>query len=274
MKNLIAAISIMATGAALASAVTSDTTFGVLKVTSTNLQTVISVPWEAVGSGDVKVKDFVKTSNLIPGTKPESTELMDGDKLYLYSVDDETGEGSYKGWFLNSTNVWEGLADPDDPITTGTDNDSIKRGSALILVRPRLPVNAETNIYLYGQYTTLNPSFNIVRRSDKVVNSLFAPINDGSTPIYVNKQTESGRKYLAWTNPSTGDKIKLQLPNGKAATFVYDEARFKDDNTKGWELNINGTKYHELAQILPGMGAWYRAVEGSGAPSYTVTTAP
>ena len=51
-----------------AMAVTSDNTVGVMKISSGLRDTIISVPWEACGTGgSVKVADLVKTTGLAKG---------------------------------------------------------------------------------------------------------------------------------------------------------------------------------------------------------------
>lgn len=281
MKNLIAAISIMATGAALASAVTSDTTFGVLKVTSTNLQTVISVPWEAVGtSGNpVKVKDFVKTSNLMPSGKRDDVELQNGDKLYKY----DNSTSYYSGWFLNSTNVWEGYAIAADEITSSSyakaDEATLARGDALILVR--VPTNTTSgvarslagsagDIYLYGQYNeTPVTTHTMAYATDESKATLFAPWNTTNEGVFVNADNATtGEIYLSWENVDASDTLALQDDNGNVVILtrhdnkwgVYNPFSEEEDEENKWYYNF---------KIKPGMGAWYRAAKVS-----TRTVAP
>lgn len=240
MKKLIASLTILATGAALASSVSSTATFGVLKITSTATQTIISVPWVDAGSSDVEtitVKDFVKTSNLTG-----SDTVANADKLLVYNP--TSGSGAYTGWYLNSSKVWTGYAVAYNTFTAtaGQDTDKLTRGSALILIRNS---TTDPDIYLYGQYRDPSRvSYTITRAADRT--TLFAPVNTTSTVINLND--------LTWTNAQAGDKIKLQgtIP----LVFTY--------NGTNWGRTISTGRTTDGASIRPGEGVWYTTVSATG----------
>lgn len=260
MKKLIASLTILATGAALASSVSSTATFGVLKITSDTEQTVISVPWVAAGSSDVetiKVKDFVKTSNLTKGTQDDGgNEKGDGDKLLVYVPSTK----AYKGWYLASTGVWVGY-----PVSVGgnnypaDDDAALTRGSALILTRTG-NIAQDNAIYLYGQYKASSSLEYTINREDGA--ALVSPVNTTGSTINLN----SGVTWDETDCPKQGDLIKLHTAGGSAPTYRYDRTRTED--TKYWGRKVNGE--WEEAVVQPGMGFWYTPVDDSGTTKFTL----
>lgn len=265
MKAL-AFFSCLLAGSAACAAVTSDATFGVLKVASNNKETVISVPWVSATNlnTSVAVKDFVKT-----------TGMTDGDELYLY----DNNNGTYKLWVFDaSENKWKGTLKVSAKITSitgesaGSDTNLIARGSALIIARQN-PTTSD--IYLYGQYNSSAPSAPVVTRdAEKVVSSLFAPWNVSGDRISLNALASTaendGKQYLAWdaTNkPVDGDIIRAHSASGKTTlSFTYKESDGK------WGRMVGTSRNTETAYINAGMGAWYVAKPGSGTVEFTVAT--
>lgn len=255
MKKTILSITMLVAGAALASTVSSDQTFGVLKVTSSAYETAISVPWVAAGTGgNVKVKDLVKTSNLTAGTNEGGVEKADGDLLLLYSPTLNEGAGGYKGWYLNSNSVWTGLAISYNNVSTDAgdsgEDDTLSRGDALILIRKSV---SDTSIYLYGQYETAPTEYLITRAAGR--KTLFAPVNTSAAGIDLNDRT--------WENAQDGDTIKLQ--GAIPLTFTY-----KSSETKKWGIKFGGQWITDGAVIRPGEGVWYTTTSASGG-NVTVT---
>ncbi len=279
MKKLIASLTILATGAALASSVSSSATFGVLKITSTAKETAISVPWISAGtSGEtILVKDFVKTSNLTGYDVATADDLEKADRLLVYNNE----SGAYKCWYLNNSKVWTGTGSSYNGLSVGagSDEDTLKRGDALILIRTSTSLSASDHaIYLYGQYNSATPTYSLARDEEKVKCSLFAPVNSSGNVIYLNLQdavdslseSAAGSKalYLEWTNPQNGDFIKLQRASGATPTFIYDSTQTDYE----WGVKENGVWIHAPAQMGPGMGAWYTAGVGKSKPSFVVKT--
>ncbi len=255
-KILFSAAAVCAAGLAMATSVESPNTFGVLKIDSANAETVVSVPWEAVGSGNVKVKDFVMTSNMTAG-----------DILYLYDSEKET----YKGWMLqvqDSEKSWVGLT----PVTsiggktvqTGSDDDTLARGQALIICRS----NTSAPIYLYGQYTTTGVSYSMAAGKA----TLFAPVNTTSSAFYLNNDTSdipNGTMVpcvTEWTNVNADDMIRLQTANGNAIMLNWNSTANKWGREKG-----DGSFVYTRAVLQPGMGAWYIS-KGDSAVTFSTGT--
>ena len=268
MKSIALFASLLAAGAAVASSVSSSTTFGVLKIPSHNAQTVVSVPWVAAGSGnDVKVKDFVKT-----------TGMTEGDQLYLYNTTGDNA-GKFTGWVLDN-NAWVAakVVSDEDPETVDTpadfgstqvvrdENATIAQGSALVIVRTA--ANITDDIYIYGQYKADSlTNFPVGFSTSAKFTTLFAPINLTGSAIHLNDQKNGSSQYLSWTNAKKGDKIRLQDANGNVVTYTYTTGG-KWSYSNSDTLGLTGT-------LQPGQGAWYVAcadAERTAAPYCTITT--
>lgn len=242
MKKLLCTLAIAAASTALA--VESSNTFGILRVDSSAAQTIVSVPWEAAGGGDIKVKDVVKTAN-----------LTNGDQLYYYA------DGSYKLWVLEN-GVWTGaqtVKDQDGATITadrGTDADVLARGGAIILVRqnPTTGTPAVANpFYLYGQYNSTLPSISVSRNDGNVTYTLIAPPSANS--VALNSGT--------WTGVTAGDHVIL--PSGQPLYWK--------DATDKWcalttDLDTGDETYESYTTPIPaGEGVWMRVTKGSGTVS-------
>lgn len=266
MKKLIASLTILTTGVALASSVSSASTFGVLKVASTAAETIISVPWVEAGSLEsateanvgIMVKDLVKTSNLTG-----SDTVANADQLLVYDPTANGGAGAYYGWYLNSSRVWKGCNVPKndgmEDVYAPDEDHVLKRGESLVLIRQAASLSTENdhdnNIYLYGQYKVPSSvSCTITRAAAAERTTLFAPVNTSSDGISLNSNK------LNWTGAVTGDKIKLQgtIP----VTFTYELDR--EAGSRWGRYNSNSQWITTGATILPGQGAWYTTVAGSG----------
>lgn len=251
MKKIIASITMLAAGAALASTVTSAQTFGVLKVTSTTAETAICVPWVAAGTGGaIKVKDFVKT-----------TGLKEGDVLLKY----DNSTGTYYGWQLDADDgSWVGAAVVirNGESSSVSDNETLARGDALI-IRRSAPTNPG-EIYLYGQYTeTEFTSVTMAASTSEEKVTLFALPNTTGTAIDLNRSGWTWSNVVRSTAITTGDTIRLQKANGTAIYLAY--------NGDNW-VSVSDLTTTTNAVIQPGMGAWYIAVgksDRADAPSWS-----
>ena len=236
MKKLIASLTILATGAALASSVNSEQTFGVLKITSSAKETAISVPWISAGtSGEtIKVKDFVKTSN-----------LSKDDLLMVY----DPSSSSFKCWVLSAKGgTWEatGTSYNGVNIPAGSAGDTLQRGQALILVRND---TSDSNIYLYGQYRDKSDvSYVIPRVAGQT--TLFAPINVSGSNLNLNS--------LTWDGVQPKDRIRLQRSDDTVVTLTY------KDSTDKWGYQSKSGWYTGDSVLKAGQGAWYTTVSGEG----------
>lgn len=249
MKKLVAVSALLASVAAFAtSSVTSDNTFGVLKIADTTSQElIISVPWEKVGGGDVKITDLV-----LP------TGLSEGTMLYYY-------DGSNYMAFRVSGGQWV-----NGELTGGLPykaNQAIARGSALIIVRPKSTTYPP--IYLSGQYAEAAGSSTISAASATApAYSLIAPTKTSSvSSINLNDAT--------WTNVGENDYILLsdftvaKYKEGKWVVEVVDEnATEFSIKTPGYTGTVKPKKTVE-ATVPVGVGIWYVCKKTDTAPTVT-----
>lgn len=248
MKKLMFAISLAGLlGLGASAAVQSANTFGVLKVTSGAEQTIIGVPWVAVGTS----AGAINATNLVM-----ATNLADNDMLYYY----DSAAGNYKAWVVDNK-VWK----PTTSVTTvggksvveQTADITAPRGSALILVRAA----AETSnpIYLYGQYlesTSLTPT--LVNTSGAW--NLIAPANTTSTAYDLNTD-------MNWANVDASDRIRVASAAGRMLTLKWIA-------NSGWviwdDAATNPGYVTSYSKIQPGQGAWF--IKGNNAEKTTTVT--
>lgn len=235
MKKLIALFCVASAVTAFADTpAASDNVFGVLRVDSTATQTIVSIPWAEAGTGDpIKVKDAIKTTNL---TK--------GDQLFYYDAAAETP--AYKFWQLGDDG-WEGATTVLNGIKTdeGSDEDTLARGGALILVRQKPTKEDKTAnpFYLYGQYTTSVSSTTCIKNGY----TLLAPPSTSTTDL--------NNANIKWETPGANDNIVLQ--NGTLLHYRNGTwgklTKVRDEKTGVISESVNTT----VATIAAGEGAWY-----------------
>lgn len=252
MKKLVAVSALLASVAAFAtSSVTSDNTFGVLKISDTTSQElIISVPWEKVGGGDVKITDLVLPTGLSEGTM---LYYYDGSKYMAFRV----SEGRWSDGELTGGLTYEA-------------NLTIARGSALIIKRTKA-ANAESYpiIYLSGQYADAAGSSTIsIASATAPAYSLIAPTKTASvSSINLNDAT--------WTNVGENDYILLsdftvaKFKEGKWVVEVVDEnATEFSITTPGYTGSVKPKKTVD-ATVPVGVGIWYVCKETDTAPTVT-----
>jgi len=256
-KQIVTACALIASVAAFAASVTSDNTFGVLKidVSETATEVVIPVPWAAIGSGDgaVKVVDFIMPN----GRK-------NGDKLYWY----DASAKYYKVWEANGSGSWT-------PLTTvkvtkwnevgtvaASDSNTIARGQAAILVL-KAAGSGNGAVYLNGQYSTAAATTTVYGLTEDEV-----PFKDRgmsratliAAPKAADCNLNSDLSYYTSEDVNTqfssesmiGDTI--QVFNGDNYTYGYVQ-----DGYKWYKIDsTSGNRTAEGCTIPMGTGAWYR----------------
>ena len=246
MKKIVAISALLASIAAFATSVTSENTFGVLKIAdTTSEQLIISVPWEKVGGGDVKITDLVLPKGLYDSTK---LYYYDGSNYMAFGVKD----GQWQNGELAGGAVYN-------------ENQSIARGSALIIVRTKGDEDAAYPvIYLSGQYAAATNSTIAEATSDAPSYTLIAPTVANSSNVDLN--TVSDR----WSEAKVGDVITYGT-----TTYNYD-GRFWYKETMGdTSISVTGGSSFKPPQkvttgitIPAGQGAWY--IRAKGGTSFTV----
>lgn len=249
MKKMIFGFALIATCVASATTVTSANTFGVLKVTSSAKETIISVPWVKVGDGGaIDADSLVLTSNLTAG-----------DKLFAY----DTTTGKYYTWTLQTPGETWGTSSENEGDYLVASKSSLPRGAGLILVRS----NTSNPIYLYGQYASTggNTSNVTAATDDAAVFTLIAP--PSTQPVDLNTQA-------TMSAPVKGDMIILE--NGTAYTYRNPVTNYvKSESLKWCKQEVTGdiVNYTDSGVTIPaGRGAWYMRKKGATTSS-TITWA-
>lgn len=263
MKKLMACGMILASAAAMA--VESSNIFGILRVDSTEKETIISVPWIQADSvtADIKVADLVLTSN-----------LSIGDQLYYYN-----GNASfqYEGWQLTegtvggeATKVWTPMTQVSHDgitFTEAAENKSAIRGAALFVVRPTFHTDP---IYLYGRYATGTAETTVAQGSPETKTSravrahtLLAPSNPNGADLNATN-ADGSSKYMAGT-PGKTDFIMIEP--GKPLVYRNLDGSWKwGVYTQTGRTSYTWNTNPETTTIKHGQGCWY--VSEGGAPTF------
>ena len=189
MKKMIFGFALIATCVASATTVTSANTFGVLKVTSTNEETVICVPWVKVGDGSsIDANSLVLTSN-----------LKKGDQLFAY----DTTTSTYYTWTLASTPIY--LYGQYAEIAAGEATSTITRSADKVvttLIAPPTTADVKLNDAIYTR----------AKAGDQIIVDMgtFYQYNGSEWCELVKK--DSGAKV--WEKTTTG-----AIPAGKGAWY-------------------------------------------------------
>jgi len=222
-------ISVIAVAAAASAAFADSTVFGVLRVDSTNSQTIVAVPWvsaSAAGSA-ISVADVVKTDNLAAG-----------DRICAYR------NGVYEAWRLvnnGGTLEWQSANNVTVLGTTlseGAAARTLERGDALLLIRddpgPYFYLNGQVPSGAAGTVTLPAGAW-----------SLVAPPSTADFNL----------NTAVWTGPGSTDEIIFKDANANMITLMYKDGawkgKVKNPSTHVWEWSAS-------AAVVPaGTGAWY-----------------
>ncbi len=263
-KQIVTACALIASVAAFATSVTSDNTFGVLKLADTTTsELIIGVPWVAVGTGNVSPTNLVLAAN-----------LTSGDMLYMY---DATKKG-YMAWkvqdgaWTDATTYSIGGKDDYESISK-TGAEALARGEALILKR-----TGETPypvVYLSGQYTDVaadrvqikNPTASDVPMQvyfTLIANPRSAAVDVNDCTFYTTNDGET--KVTSFGNGTLDDYILLS----DGSKYGYDAAGSDGKHWYKWvssqktvKIDNNSTtttvttKSYVDVTIPAGEGAWY-----------------
>ena len=232
MKRLLALA--VAAGSFVAVAAYTPTTVGVRAITTSAKNTIVAVPYKAIGSSeDIAVDNLVKAANLPNGTM-----------LVVYN-------GSYYAWVKNdTTGSWQGVATATTEsagviAAAGSGTVTLAPGLALWVVLPAKPATSQT-IYVYGNGTTSVTTSSISAGSQLVANPL-----ESSAKISVAAVE--------------GDEIRIPNDNGDMVTYVYKRSR---SGSSAWRKE--GVA-EEIPSISAGQGLWYIRAAGSAATTITWT---
>ena len=245
-KQIVTACALIASVAAFATSVESSNTFGVLKIAAPIGQSIIPVPWENVGGGDIVATNYVL-----------STGRSVGDKLYWYDSSLQTP--AYKVWSISTS------GGPWTPVTTYKINEgltsitpangeSIARGQAVIL---ELQSGSTESVYLSGQYNeskvyvpiygpTEEDAAKLSRVSTLIAPSTASSVNVNDLKFY----TCANDIYTEITDKSFLKNDYIRLADG--TTFTYSATL-----SSWYKEGDNGVPVTTDLTIPAGQGAWY-----------------
>jgi hypothetical protein len=226
--------------------------FGLLKIVSTNADTIVSAPWVALGV-NVEEPSAINVAKLV-----KTTNLTAGDQLILFDG------SSYKAWGLNSgCTEWEPLVivgggesveERGMTLSPGAANTTLSRGQGIMLHRqnPTEGGNAKP-FYLYGQYTPAAASTSVAANE---------------TALLANPNPNASFSFSSITSPGGNDKI-IVPGVGTPKVYTYKDSEWGYDKTE--ITTVHGISQGSTSRVTnessveAGKGFWYKS--GGGAPT-------
>lgn len=239
MKKILSGVFAAASIAAFATAVESDNTFGLMKVTvpSGVGEVIVGVPWVAVGGGDIVPTNLVTT-----------TGLAEDDWLFYFD------NGKFDGWKVMD-GVWTAALISDGTHSStyyqsGLGGRTSARGQALIVK------TAQPYVYLSGQYANNTAGETEVTAGKW---NLIAPSVPSDSYIDLN-----GEGIFSGT-PAEGDFIIEGGHPSRHYTYKAGEGWGYESTAvqnPGWQLGLT---------VPQGTGIWYVSTTNSydSVPKFT-----
>ena len=216
-----------------ASAEYTSQTIGVTKITTTNRNTIVAVPFASLtnGTAAISANDLVCTNGLPIGTTTATTQLLVfKDNGYL------TWELAPEGWV---------------PVANGAHaadyvgaNSTIASGGAIWVVLPSAP-NPSQDIYIYGDFTTQPTESAVEVGSNLIANPL-----------------QSDATFTLDGTPATGDQIIISNDNAPVCYSFSRKGKWTGD---GAAVSITAVP------VKVGQGFWYVRKTGSTVSKVTWT---
>jgi len=235
MKKLLfsAVCALAISGVALATV--DSTQFGILKVPSSQAQTIVSVPWlaSATTNAPVKIADFVLTAGLNIGDELKWYDPSTGNYQVWRLVTLMGGDGNSRGWMVG---IPVGGYGDRPKVPNG-----LERGQAIILHR-NTPI--ADCFYIMGKPTTDEAS--VALGTGGNVYSLVAPPKVTATDVNTG---------MTWTNIDKTDELIIPKTDGTITRYT----RMKMTNGEYKWVNPN-TGSADGILIPVGQGAWFRSV--------------
>ncbi len=216
--------------------------FGILKVTTTTKNTIVSVPWVECGT---TTEEAVKVANLVM-----TTNLGEGDSLYVYQ------SGKWYNFKLNADKTgWTDATTStmDEGTHTVTENDvALSCGTALILSRAN--AGSSLDFYLYGQVPTSIPTMTVAgggSYANPVFTLLANPTANDLSMVALN------------SFGNVRDEIRIPDDNGGSDVYTKAASTWKKRNSNGTFSDVT-----DADKIPAGKGFWYI---NKGTGSVTIT---
>lgn len=212
-------------------------TIGVTKVTTTNRNTIVAVPFASLTNGTVAISanDLVSTNGL-----PTTTNL------HVFKDD------AYYTWVLDAAGGWlpapdsSQLNDPGIVIA----NSTIASGGAIWVVLPDTPATSQ-DIYIYGDFSNPVTASSLVSGKNNLV----------ANPL------QSKATISAEFVPAPGDVVTV-TKDGIADKYEYKQNKAK--TSSAWRKD---GKTATLPQIEEGQGIWYFRAGGNTSITWTAVSA-
>ena len=224
-----------------------EKTIGVVKVASDAEVTIIPVPWQSLGDGDIKASELVHAAS-----------LSNGDELIVYGTDGKTQTWIVKNgeWTAPAAEYTIGGGDSEPQQVEAQDPAELKRGQGVILKRK----DPSKEIVLIGQpvanetekvetpiaaASANEPSWNLVA-SPKMAKVAVDAVAGENTSDEIIVPTAGTPKHYTYKEGKWGYTGKIsektvRLPNGKTTTAVQFGRKTGDTDvpagTGFWYLN-------------------------------------
>jgi len=253
MKKLLFSLSLLAslaTFAAESSVEASAQVFGVLPVTSSATDVIVSVPWVASSASEtnlISVAEIIKTAN-----------LTENDWIRVW---DEANK-KFRVWELKSEGgilVWKPgtVVDGKGQASSGTSADTfLKRWDALILHR-----QSPGTFYVIGQYTSADAGTKTCAKA-AVIDQKVVPAYTLIAPPGMAEAQDFAA--LSWSNIGSNDFVTVEGPE----KYVYNDT---NKEWGYWTVDAGAWVWKKLsAEIARGSGFWYVANTADAEDSATV----
>ena len=237
-----------------------EKTIGVVKVASNAEITIIPVPWQSLGDGDIKAFELVHAAS-----------LSDDDELIVYGTDGKPQTWIVKNgeWTAPAAEYTIGGGDSEPQQVEAQDPAELKRGQGVILKRK----DTKKEIVLIGQpvanetekvetpiaaASANEPSWNLVASPKMAEVDISAAFTEekGNTSDEIIVPTAGTPKHYTYKEGKWGYTGKIsektvRLPNGKTTTAVQFGRKTGDTDvpagTGFWYLNKDTSNDKKIA---------------------------
>ena len=222
--------------------------FGLLKITSTNADTIVAAPWVSLDA-NVESPAAMNVAKLV-----EPANLTENDTLIIFD------NGAYKSWKLEGSS-WTPITivTADSPAgtntTAGAANATLARGQGIWLHR-QSPTDGSGNakpFYLYGQYSSAAASTSVAANE---------------TMLLANPNPGASFSFSSITSPGGNDKI-IVPGVGIPKVYTYKNSEWGYDKTEITTVHgiSQGSTFRVTneSSVEAGKGFWYKS--GGGAPT-------
>jgi len=223
----------VASSALVAVAEYTSQTIGVTEITTTNANTIISVPFASLnGGGNISANDLVCTNGLEHGTA-----------LHVFK------DNTYYSWALDRSAGWVPAPGTSQSSEVVIANSDVACGGAIWIVLPGAP-STPKSIFIYGDFSTPVATSSLVSGKDNLV----------ANPLQ--------SKATITVEPAAGDIVTV-TKDGLADKYEYKQNKSK--TLSAWRKD--GASVDGLPQIEVGQGIWYHRAGANTSITWTAVPA-